>query len=342
MSLNITSNIQDLQNKSWEDFVSKHPEGSIFQTPDIVNFYSSVNNHEPVVISALMEKKIIGTLVAVIQKESLGYISSRTIVYGGPLVASDIKNKEEVISQLLKELINKVKRKSIYIQFRNFADWSEYKDIFIQNGFKFVEWLNYKVTIDSTTEIKNKISKSKIRQINKGIKSGVKISAPENIEQLKTFYSILQKLYKNKVKKPLPKWQFFENFYTQSLNKKLGTYRLVIYENKVIGGIMIPETKNKAAFEWYVCGLDEEYKYQYPSVMATWAAIQYAVENKLKVFDFMGAGSPDNIYGVREFKSKFGGKQVNYGRFERINNRPVYHLLKFGLQLFSPVLDIFR
>jgi serine/alanine adding enzyme len=32
------------------------------------------------------------------------------------------------------------------------------------------------------------------------------------------------------------------------------------------------------------------------------------------VFDFGGAGRPDEPYGPREFKSKFGGELVDYGR----------------------------
>jgi len=328
--------------QQWDAFVSKHPDGSVFQTPGMVDFYNSVENHEPVVIAVLEEKCIVGILVALIQKENLGYVTARAIVYGGPLIDLHINNRTDVLTGLLKELINIVKHKSIYIQFRNFIDRSDDKDIFCQHGFKFIEWLNYKVQINSAQEIKRRISKSKLRQIKKGLDSGAKITVPENIEQLKEFYAILKNLYKDKVKKPIPSGSFFENFYKKTLQNKLGVIRLVVYDKKVIGGIVIPVTKNKTAFEWYVCGLDEEYKHQYPSVIATWAALEYALENNLKTFDFMGAGSPDKSYGVREFKSKFGSEQVNFGRFERINNKLVYGLVKTGLKLFSPMLTVFR
>ena len=33
-----------------------------------------------------------------------------------------------------------------------------------------------------------------------------------------------------------------------------------------------------------------------------------------KTFDFGGAGRPDEVYRVRDFKAKFGGDLVNYGR----------------------------
>ncbi|MCK5059499.1 MAG: peptidoglycan bridge formation glycyltransferase FemA/FemB family protein, partial [Candidatus Aminicenantes bacterium] len=80
---------------------------------------------------------------------------------------------------------------------------------------------------------------------------------------------------------------------------------------------------------------DGQYNGIYPSVLATWAAIDYALKKGLRYFDFMGAGKPDQDYGVREFKSKFGGRLVNYGRFERINNKPLYLLGKLGLKVLG-------
>ena len=46
-----------------------------------------------------------------------------------------------------------------------------------------------------------------------------------------------------------------------------------------------------------------------------WISIDYACKNGIEKFDFMGAGSPDEDYGVRDFKAKFGGSLVEPGRF---------------------------
>ncbi|MEZ5199010.1 MAG: hypothetical protein R2764_22305 [Bacteroidales bacterium] len=90
-----------------------------------------------------------------------------------------------------------------------------------------------------------------MRQIKKGLKTGAEIIKPENIDQVKEFYDILYYLYKYKVRKPLPRWSFFENFYKQTQDGKLGIIRLIKYEGKIIGGILSPITPN----EWYICGL---------------------------------------------------------------------------------------
>jgi len=143
----------------------------------------------------------------------------------------------------------------------------------------------------------------------------------------------LLELYKSKVKKPIPSFDFFQKFFE---NSYLGKYLLIEYQGKIIGGIMTPVYKD-TIYEWYVCGLDNEFKDQSPSVMATWAAIEYGINNGLKCFDFMGAGKPNEDYGVREFKSKFGGKEVRYGRYVRINNKLMYNIGELGLKLLGAV-----
>ena len=89
----------------------------------------------------------------------------------------------------------------------------------------------------------------------------------------------------------------------------------------------------KCIYEFYVCGLDNNYKDQYPSVMATWAAIEYANNNGIPIFDFMGAGKKDENYGVKEFKARFGGELVEEGRYIKINNYFLYKTGELALKL---------
>jgi len=44
----------------------------------------------------------------------------------------------------------------------------------------------------------------------------------------------------------------------------------------------------------------------------------------------MGVGTPEMSYGVRDFKARFGGELVNYGRFIRINNKFFFHIAEIG------------
>jgi lipid II:glycine glycyltransferase (peptidoglycan interpeptide bridge formation enzyme) len=130
------------------------------------------------------------------------------------------------------------------------------------------------------------------------------------------------------VRTPLFSEEFFLRFYRNGVGK----YLLVKYQGKVIGGMMCPILEGKAIYEWYVCGMDEEYREQYPSVVATHAAIEYAKQNDIPLFDFMGAGEPDVPYGVRDFKMEFGGELVEYGRFLCVRKPLLYWIGKMGVK----------
>ena len=91
---------------------------------------------------------------------------------------------------------------------------------------------------------------------------------------------------------------------------------------------MCPITPNQEMFEWYIAGLDHDFKGTgiYPSSIATWGAIEYSSRNNIPKFNFMGAGQPEKHYGVRDFKLQFGGQLVNSGRYIKVNKPFLYWL----------------
>lgn len=333
--MQINSNPAKIDFTKLESFVYNHPNANFFQSTKAFNFFNEVNNYEPILIVAEEDNEIVGSLLAVIIKEGngiKGYLSKRCIIWGGPLVKLD---DETIYYSLLKKLDDLVKNKAIYTEFRNFTDLSGMKPVFNDYHYEFNEHLNFIVSIPSFDEAKANISKSKKRQINKSITSGAEIIEASEEQQIKEFYNILIKLYKEKVGKPLPDYELFQKFFQ---NKDLGKYLLIRYKERIIGGIMCPIYKDKI-YEWYVCGLDGEFDNIFPSVLATWAPIEYAATNGLKYFDFMGAGKPDEDYGVREFKSKFGGELVNYGRFRKINSPMKYKVGELGVKVLGKFLN---
>lgn len=316
------------QLKEWEQFTLNHPNGNFFQSPAAFKFFESVRNHEPFVITVSKNDDLKGVLSGVIIKEPgiKGYFSRRCIVWGGPICKID-----DLYGLLIDELNAYLDGKVIYTEFRNLFDISSLDNVFTNAGYEFEDRINYIVEIESVEENKKKLNKTRRWQINKSLKSSVEIVSPKEMSEVREFYKILSKLFKEKVKKPLPELSFFEQFF---LMPDTGKYFLVKFEGKIIGGTMCPIFKD-TIYEWYKFSLDSEYKNYFLGVMATWAAIEYAANNALKYFDFMGAGKPDEDYGVREFKSKFGGKEVRYGRYIRINNKMLYKFGKMGLKLMG-------
>jgi lipid II:glycine glycyltransferase (peptidoglycan interpeptide bridge formation enzyme) len=323
----------------WNDFVTEHPHATVFQMPEMYDHYTNVKSYSPLVFALEGENgKLSAILLAVIirgYKGIAGTLSARCVVYGGPLIDPKHINPAELIEQLLTALSEKVKRQSLYIQFRNFTDQSSFLPVFAKSGFSFQGHLNLVVDTSNENETLAAISKSKIRQAKRTTYSGAELVEAKNEDEILAFYSILKKVYKNKVRKPLPPLAFFLSFYNATKQNQLGLILIAKYKGIVVGGMLCPLTPGKSLSEWYVCGLDKEYREIHPSVFLTYGAIEYALRNNIPSFDFMGIGSPDKPYGVRDFKIRFGGEIVNYGRFQRINSPLLYPIAKSGFGVLS-------
>ncbi len=313
-------------------FIQRHTQSSFFQSLEFFEFIENVEGYSPYMIVAFQDHKVIGTLLGVIQVNGNGlksWMSRRLIVWGGPLAQPE---KEQKATELLLTSLHKTANgRAIYVEFRNFFDTSHLKKVFNSFGFEYKPHLNYLVRTDEQSAVKKRMSSSRWRQIKSSLKAGAEIAEPDDEAEVIAFYNILQKLYKEKVKKPLPSIDMFIKFWQSDICK----FFLVKYESKVVGGIVCPIFDKKVIYEWYVCGEDGQIKGLHPSVLATWAPIEYALKNGFDHFDFMGAGKPEQDYGVREFKARFGGEEVCYGRYEMIVNKALYTVGKLGLQVYQ-------
>ena len=66
-----------------------------------------------------------------------------------------------------------------------------------------------------------------------------------------------------------------------------------------------------------------------------WNVILWSKENNYKVFDFGGAGKPKIPYGVRDYKLKFGGELVNYGRYEKEHKKILMLLGRLAFKFYK-------
>ena len=273
------------------------------------------------------------------------FFTRRAIIIGGPLLTKDATDAEVVaLLKAVKECkVESLKckgtedskadnqasrlKKPIYIETRNFHEYSKWRAVFEANGFAYQPHLNIQVACND----QHSMSEQRQRQVKKAIKNGAEICEASSEQEIRDWYQILRQLYRQKVRTPLWSEAFFLQFYRSGV----GMFLMVKYEGKVIGGMMCPVFVEKAIYEWYVCGLDEEYKEQYPSVMATYAAIEYAKQKGIPMFDFMGAGVPDKPYGVRDFKMEFGGEVAEYGRYLHIRKPLLYKIGEWGVKILK-------
>ena len=321
----IVRTYSEIDKQDWRLLAETSPLSTWFQTEEAYRFYQSVSDMDAFVYGVVEEDKLVGVIVGYTTQEKCKlkqYFTARTIVVGGPLLDENIS--ESALAMLL-QIVKKQQGEAIYIETRNLHDYSRWRTVFEANDFAYQPHLNIQVACTAT----HTMSEQRNRQVKKAMKNRVEIVEPQSEQEIRDWYKILHQLYRQKVRTPLWSEAFFLLFY----HSGVGKFLLVKYEGKVIGGMMCPILAGKAIYEWYVCGLDESYREQYPSVMATYAAIEYAKQNDIPMFDFMGAGVPDQPYGVRDFKMEFGGETVEHGRYLHIRKPLLYKLGKIGVEL---------
>jgi serine/alanine adding enzyme len=310
--------------EDWNTLLSKSIYSSVFQTPAFYDLFNSVSGLSAKVFAVKDESELKALCVVTLQKEPglKGYFSRRAIIYGGPVLIEN--GSTNYLVDLLRLLSSELIEKSIYLEIRNLNNYSGFKNMLNKIGWEYIPYQNFIIDCSDKEKLFQKFGNNRKRQIKKATKLGVEIKEAENINEIDEYYTILKRIYTEKIKKPLLPKQFFSEFF----NRNLGKFLLVRYKGEIIGGIVCPILKGKCIYELYICGLDEEFKDQHPSIMATWAAMNYANEKNIPVFDFMGAGKPEEEYGVREFKARFGGKEVEYGRFLKVNKPVLFALGK--------------
>ena len=304
-----------IDRQQWSELVRTSETGTWFQSPEAYDFFASLPElMEPFVYGVERAEKLCAVCVGYVTKEPnpiKQFFTRRAIIIGGVAVAANGAKEDIVI--LLNYVRKELKPKSIYIETRNFNDFSPWKEAFEAAGFVYKPHLNFHV--DPAT---NNLSDNRKRQLKK---SDAVVSEGVSELEIREWYEVLSELYRTKVKTPLWPIDFFLEAYRQGIAKFL----LVKHEGRIIGGSMVVADE-RTVYEWFECGLNAECKDQYPSVMATWGGIQLAHQSGCTRYDMMGAGEPGVPYGVRDFKAEFGGQMVEHGRFLCVCKPMLYRL----------------
>ncbi len=319
----------DIDQQHWKDLIQSSPTATWFQTDEAYRFYQSVSGMQAFAYGVAEEGRLVGVIVGYTTKCTNAiqqYFTKRAIIYGGPLLDVDISN--DALSILLKTVVQNIALNPIYIEIRNFNDYSRWKEIFNINGFGYQKHLDYHINTTSLDQVQSRIGKHRWRYIRLSMRDGAQIVEHPTIEQVRAFYTILQDLYRTKVRTPLWSWEFFEQLYYVENAK----YILVELDGQIVGGTACVCLPGKAVYEWYACGLDNCRNDIRPLSVAIWGEMQYAANNGYPLFDFMGAGKPDEPYGVRDFKAEFGGELVEHGRFLCIRKPLLYWIGKMGVK----------
>ena len=332
MNIHIHTSISEINQEQWKELVDNSPNTSFFQTPECYYFFASLSFLKPFVFGVSENDKLVGIVTGYVISDGIfvkKFFSRRAIVPGGLLLDASVSDGS--IASLLNCFKKELKHRSIYIEMRNYTDYSDTRSAIEKSKFVYSPHLNFHVPTITLDDALKQLSTTKRRDIKLSKKAGAEWVETTDPSEIAAYYQILSDLYKTKVKTPLFPQEFFQKLALLP-NGKIFVLKL---ENEIIGGSVCVLLPGKTLYEWFVCGLDGKYKNVFPSTLATWAAIEYSATNGIPRFDMMGAGKPDDGYGVREFKSKFGGELVEHGRFLYLNHPYLYKLGKYVINKYK-------
>ena len=333
---------KDIDSTAWSRLVQSSPTGTWFQMPEAYSFFADLPNvFRPFVVAVaekgngakdLLLRAVCVGYITVEQNPIKQFFTRRAIIIGGPALVADCTSEEVVL--LMETVKCRIKELggAIYIETRNFNDYSRYRDGFEKAGFHYEPHLNFHVHTGipwETTE--SHIGKHRRRYIRLSYRDGASVVESPSIGQVREYYDLLRELYTKKVKMPLLPKVFFEKLYQLESCK----YLLVEFEGKIVGGAICMLLQGRGVYEWFACGKDGEYKNIYPSSVTKYAGMKFASDHGFPIFDMMGAGKPGVPYGVRDFKEEFGGELVEHGRYRFIAKPFLYRCGEIAVKIMQ-------
>lgn len=308
--------VRDLDRQVWKEFVQDHPLANIFHSPEMFQVYQNTKGYEAQLWAAIDDAGQILALILPVQislfNGPLQRITSRAVVFGSVL-AIDQPAGETALEKLLAAYTDDTGGAYLFTELRNVSDLARWQPVLERTGFSYEEHLNYLIDLtQDEEEMFGKVSRRTRSYIRKAMRQeAMVLREVTDRAELPIMYELLRQTYQN-AQVPLSDITLFENAF--DILRPLGMARfMAVYLEDLPIAVTIDLLFKDRVYYWYG-GMDRDYSKQHPNEYLRWSVIKSGKEEGYAIFDFGGAGRPDQVYGVRDFKAKFGGDLVGYGR----------------------------
>jgi serine/alanine adding enzyme len=327
--------VHTLNETAWREFVDQHPQGNIFHTPEMQQVFARVKGHRTEVHAVVDGGGQILALLPLVQVtlrgDPLRRLTTRAIAYGSALAAPGAAG-QQALDALLEDYTRSAGRASVFTELRNLVDMSEHQPVLARHGFQYEEHLDYLIDLRRAPE---EIMKSFGSHLRRHIRANEKkqlVSVEQVTDRagIQGVYDLLVKTY-TAARVPVADCSLFEAAFDVLTPRKMVRFCLAKAGETPIA-TSVELIYKDTLYGWYG-GVDREYSNLNPNEVLTWHVLRWGAENGYRVYDFGGAGKPDEKYGVRDFKSKFGGELVCFGRNTFVPNPALLRVSAAGYGL---------
>jgi hypothetical protein len=332
-------NIFELSSTDWNTYVRQHPKGTIFHTQEMKAVFDRTPGHETMFIGARDKDQKIVALLAAVKVRVLGRLSSRlstrSVMFAQP-ICDDTETGREAIAELLKHHDRVWGSRVLFTEIRLVHPVDYELSAFESQGYEHLGYFNYINDLQDGTNVLAPRIKKTMRKVRTNRKRGLQITLLENPSpaDIHRVYQQIQMSYQ-RAKVPLA----HEDFLTaanESLPESVLQLRIATTEDGQDVGAAVGLVYGDRFYAWYngnsrPAGLSVGHS-------LVWDEINTSCQQALSWYDFGGAGWPDEDYGPRTFKRRFGGEKVNYGRFRKIGSKLRMAIAKTGYQMVRGLL----
>jgi len=328
--------VNTLDEKVWRQLVDQHPQGNVFHTPEMFQVFARARGHRPSLWAAVGEHgQVLALLLPVLVTLKGGLLrrlTTRAIAYGSVLCAPEPRGAE-ALGALLKTYTQATHRQALSTELRNLSDTSSIQPALTEHAFRYEDHLNYRIGLDRSPEqVLQGIGPRTRKHIRQGLRRGqVQVEQVADRNQIEVWYDLVLKSYAA-AQIPLAHRSLFEAAFDVLHPRGMTKFWLVRVGEAYVAASAELFYKD-VIYGWY-SGVDRAYADFMPGELLMWHILRWGAENGYKVYDFGGAGKPNQEYGVRDFKAKFGGQLVCYGRNTCVHAPGLLRLSTWGYKIY--------
>ena len=321
----------------WREFIINHPDGTIFHTPYMFDVFLKAKDYKPFALFALNEGQIVGVFTGFVQAIGVKLFSrftNRAVAMQTPLFLN-----QGALDALLNHYNKYFGNKVVYTEIRNHVDTKLVSNVFKKYRYEYEAHLDILMDLTSPEEdILSRMASTRRKQINRGYKRGLEVKVIDNDDRnsINECFNIVCSLY-DKLGLPKPDINMIMAAFSGSTTEAYPICFAALYQGQIIGTRIVLCYRDRI-FDWYAASIEEHYD-KYPNDVLPVEVLKWGHANGFRVFDFGGAGKPGVPYGVRDYKLKFGGELVEYGRYQYAKSSFRLWIAQTGFNLLRKVIN---
>ena len=287
--------------------------------------------------SALSSKKLKSYM------DKISNLGNRGTWVSGPIIHSRSKEERVKILEKIFDAINEVIEKFDLILIDGYSPPQDmqvdkkYTNLFKKNNFKNEKFVTFVFDVEKPLEaIWSEVQKYMRVGVRRSEKRGISIIELKTKQQLEEYFKLENQWSKTKgIKDELDlstldiEWSKinsgFKKIFLAYKNRELISALKIVHFNKIVLPIKVLSS------------------YSHPTSLGgpilTWTAIKWTKENKMRMYDLTGGEAPPKTGknlsdyekrwgGIMKYKRKWGGEELEYHHFIKVQNDSKYKLMR--------------